>query len=254
MWRLALLLALIAAPVAASQRPAADIAAICDEAARIGASASEAPLEILRALTRTETGRRLDGAFRPWPWTVNMEGEGFWFETREEALAFVRARRAAGARSFDIGCFQINFRWHGGAFESIEAMFDPALNARYAAKFLDELKSEGAAGALRSAAIIPEHPNSRGATPTVSRRSWLRSPPFRPRPPSPAAGSRSVVTPGRRFSRAARPERPAASLSPRPRMANRPARAPIGAAGSRSMSSPPAPGSCARSGRFSIRS
>ncbi|QIE56987.1 lytic transglycosylase domain-containing protein [Pikeienuella piscinae] len=143
MWRLALLLALIAAPVAASQRPAADIAAICDEAARIGASASEAPLEILRALTRTETGRRLDGAFRPWPWTVNMEGEGFWFETREEALAFVRARRAAGARSFDIGCFQINFRWHGGAFESIEAMFDPALNARYAAKFLDELKSEG---------------------------------------------------------------------------------------------------------------
>ena len=41
-----------------------------------------------------------------------------------------------GARSFDVGCFQINYRWHGDAFASLEEMFDPLVNTRYAARFL----------------------------------------------------------------------------------------------------------------------
>lgn len=128
---------------------------ICDAAAQDGARTHEVPLDVLRALTRTETGRAKGGKLSPWPWTVNMEGAGFWFDTRAEALAFVRKRHAGGARSFDVGCFQINFRWHGDAFESIEAMFDPIINARYAARFIAELKSEGrdwtsAAGAYHS--------------------------------------------------------------------------------------------------------
>lgn len=134
---------LIAAPAAASQPPRTETAAICDAAAASGASGGAAPEEILRALTRTETGRRLEGELRPWPWTVNMEGEGFWFDSRAEALAFVKKRHAQGARSFDVGCFQINYRWHGEAFNSIEAMFDPVENAAYAARFLTDLKSEG---------------------------------------------------------------------------------------------------------------
>ncbi|WP_340108152.1 lytic transglycosylase domain-containing protein [Pikeienuella sp. HZG-20] len=138
-----LIAALLAAPALASQPPPSETSAICDAAAAIGAARGPAPVEILRALTRTETGRRLDGALRPWPWTVNMEGEGFWFDSRAEALAFVKARHAEGARSFDVGCFQINFRWHGEAFASIDAMFDPVENAGYAARFLSELKAEG---------------------------------------------------------------------------------------------------------------
>ena len=116
---------------------------VCDDAAAIAARDIGAPLDYLRALTRTETGRARGGRLTPWPWTVNMEGEGRWFETREQALAFVRARHAAGARSFDIGCFQINYRWHGDAFANFEEMFDPVTNARYAATFLTELRRDG---------------------------------------------------------------------------------------------------------------
>ena len=47
-----------------------------------------------------------------------MEGKGKWFQTRDEALSYVFKHFKRGARSFDVGCFQINFKWHGQAFPS----------------------------------------------------------------------------------------------------------------------------------------
>lgn len=117
-------------------------AGLCDAASVAAARAHDVPVEILRALTRTETGRSHHGKLTPWPWTVNMEGEGFWFKTRDEAFAFLSKHHARGARSFDVGCFQINFRWHGQAFGSLEMMLDQARNADYAARFLADLKVE----------------------------------------------------------------------------------------------------------------
>ncbi|MEM8789576.1 MAG: transglycosylase SLT domain-containing protein [Pseudomonadota bacterium] len=131
------------------------IAALCDAAGARAAQRMGVPVEVLRAITRAETGRTLAGAHRPWPWTVNMEGEGRWFSTPEEALAYVRAHHARGARSYDVGCFQINYRWHGQEFASVEQMFDPNQNALYAARFLRDLYAEkgswgAAAGAYHS--------------------------------------------------------------------------------------------------------
>ncbi|MBP1805078.1 lytic transglycosylase domain-containing protein [Rubellimicrobium aerolatum] len=116
---------------------------------------SGVPLSVLIAVTLTETGRGRDGTRRPWPWTVNMEGEGHWFATRDEALAFAQARHASGAESFDVGCFQINWLWHHENFVSIDQMFDPLANATYAASFLRTLAEEKggwseAAGAFHS--------------------------------------------------------------------------------------------------------
>ncbi len=130
-------------------------ASICDTASAIAAGNQNMPPDALYAITLSETGRSKGGKLRPWPWTVNMEGKGFWFDTREEALAYVTERYNAGARSFDVGCFQINYRWHGMNFESIEAMFDPMTNATYAAEMLSGLYGEfgdwtKAAGAYHS--------------------------------------------------------------------------------------------------------
>ncbi|MCX7890624.1 MAG: transglycosylase SLT domain-containing protein [Rhodobacteraceae bacterium] len=132
-----------------------DPAAICEAAAREAAATTGVPLAVLMAISLTETGRRQAGRMRPWPWTVNMEGAGHWFADREAALAYVAREFARGARSFDVGCFQINYRWHGHAFPSVEAMFDPRANAIYAARFLARLHAEAgdwslAAGAYHS--------------------------------------------------------------------------------------------------------
>ena len=133
----------------------ADPALICDRAADKIAQETGVPLDVLRAITRTETGRTNAGSLKPWPWTVNMEGQGIWFDTEAQARTYVFRHFKDGARSFDIGCFQINYRWHGHAFGSIEDMFDPVQNARYAARFLRELHTElgdwtRAAGAYHS--------------------------------------------------------------------------------------------------------
>lgn len=130
-------------------------AEICSRVAATVAQQSGVPVSVLRAITLTETGRKLGGAFQPWPWTVNMEGKGHWFDTQDQARAFVFKEFKRGARSFDVGCFQINYKWHGEAFASIDEMFDPLANAQYAARFLRDLHTETgswskAAGAYHS--------------------------------------------------------------------------------------------------------
>lgn len=134
---------------------ASDPAALCDAAAARAAAATGVPLSVLKAISLTETGRRRGGETRPWPWTVNMEGKGVWFDDPDSAKAYVYKHYKRGARSFDVGCFQLNYKWHGQNFSSIDEMFQPEPNAFYAARFLSELYREkgdwnAAAGAYHS--------------------------------------------------------------------------------------------------------
>jgi len=157
----ACLLASTSLPASAATPDAAhDPADLCEQAAWQASQATGVPLNVMRAISLTETGRKKGGAFRPWPWTVNMEGKGAWFDGRAEAYDFVKKHYDRGARSFDVGCFQINYKWHGQHFTSIDQMFDPLANAYYAARFLTELHAElggwkAAAGAYHSR--TPEH-------------------------------------------------------------------------------------------------
>lgn len=139
----ALCAAALLAPFGKEGFATSDPAQICDHAARQVAAQSDVPLAVLRAITRTETGRSTqEGTLMPWPWTVNMQGKGIWFDTEDQARVYVFRHFKKGARSFDIGCFQINYRWHHQGFNSIEEMFDPMLNAKYAAHFLAKLHKE----------------------------------------------------------------------------------------------------------------
>lgn len=115
---------------------------LCDAAAQAAARESGVPLDILLAITRAETGRRSNGVFLPWPWAINDNGQGYWFASEDAALKAASDRLAAGDDNFDIGCFQINTHYHGEAFDTLAAMFDPVQNARYAAVFLTELRQE----------------------------------------------------------------------------------------------------------------
>lgn len=141
--------------LAAAPGFAAPAAEVCEWAVQQVSRESGVPEDILAALTLTETGRRMDGVVRPWAWSANSEGEGSWFEDPESAIAFAQSRVDQGRYNLDIGCFQLNYRWHGENFSSVTQMFDPLENARYAARFVSQLYTEtgdwrAAAGAFHS--------------------------------------------------------------------------------------------------------
>jgi hypothetical protein len=101
------------------------------------------PDRLMQAIAIVESGRREGGGpATAWPWTINVEGVGEVFDTKQQAIAAVTAHRAAGARSIDVGCMQVNLLHHPDAFASLEEAFDPTANARYAARFLQQLLAQ----------------------------------------------------------------------------------------------------------------
>ncbi|OYW62402.1 MAG: hypothetical protein B7Z10_11480 [Rhodobacterales bacterium 32-66-7] len=111
---------------------APDPAQLCRKAAADAARNSGVPEEVLLAITLVETGR----ADQPWPWTVTVDGVGHWLDSADSAEQMIEAALADGISNIDIGCFQLNYRWHANAFLSAEDMLDPEGNALYAATFL----------------------------------------------------------------------------------------------------------------------
>ncbi len=115
--------------------------AFCEAAIASAEIAARLPPRLMTAIAVTESGK-LDaatGRARPWPWTINAEGAGQYFATKADAVAAVKALQARGVRSIDVGCMQVNLMYHPNAFASIEDGFDPTLNTRYAARFLNAL-------------------------------------------------------------------------------------------------------------------
>jgi len=134
-------LAIVLATVCFSSQ--ASIAAILPDCEAIAAKVETAtglPQGILSSISRVESGHAWpDGSVKGWPWATNNRGKGKYFQKREEALKYIKKVIDRGDHNIDVGCMQINYRWHGKAFKSLEQMIDPAYNIPYAARFLSTL-------------------------------------------------------------------------------------------------------------------
>ena len=99
---------------------------------------------LLTAISNVESGRWDADSKRnlAWPWTVNAEGKGMFFNSKAEAVREVKRLQKKGVKSIDVGCMQVNLSYHGENFASVEDAFDPAKNVEYAAKFLKKLYSQ----------------------------------------------------------------------------------------------------------------
>ncbi len=124
----------LAAPFISAVAPGA----LCRAGMIAAERAAALPPQLLTAIGRVESGRRdpVSGVTAPWPWTINAEGQGSFYDTKAQAIAAVQALQARGVRSIDVGCMQINLLHHPDAFASLDQAFDPAANAAYAARFL----------------------------------------------------------------------------------------------------------------------
>jgi soluble lytic murein transglycosylase-like protein len=139
-------------------------AEICRSAITAAERKHAIPRQLLSAVSVAETGRwhKAHQASLAWPWTVYAEGRGRYLPSKAAALAEIKALRKKGVRNIDIGCMQVNLEHHGKAFDSLDAMLDPATNAGYAARFLQRLHNE-----TRSWSMAVSHYHSR--TPELGR-------------------------------------------------------------------------------------
>jgi hypothetical protein len=117
-----------------------DFSAKCENVIHSHERAHGIPRKLLKAIALIETGKKnSQGLWVPHPWTINVEGRGYFFETKEEAIKATNKFIKQG-RSVDVGCMQINLKHHPHAFKDLEEAFDPWTNVGYSLSFLKKLK------------------------------------------------------------------------------------------------------------------
>lgn len=132
---------------ARAERPASapvEPGQLCRQAIQTAEREHRVPAGLLQAIGTVESGRP-DASGRnvnAWPWTINAEGQGRYFDSKAAAIAAVEALRARGVTVIDVGCLQVNLKHHPEAFPNLETAFDPVANARYAGLFLKRLQAQ----------------------------------------------------------------------------------------------------------------
>lgn len=96
------------------------------------------PPGLLVSIALVESGRHdaLTGLTTPWPWTINAQGAGHFYDSAEDALQNAGRLLAADVAFVDVGCMQIDLYHHPHAFRTLAAAFDPETNVDYAARHL----------------------------------------------------------------------------------------------------------------------
>ena len=96
---------------------------------------------LLQTIASVESGKYISSVGRrlPWPWTVHANGKGTYYKTKEEAITAVQNLQASGFTNIDVGCMQINLKYHGSSFKNLEEAFDPKKNVSYSASFLQKI-------------------------------------------------------------------------------------------------------------------
>lgn len=110
---------------------------VVPDAYREIAAAERVPAESLYSLAMAESTRSTAWGAKPWPWTINVAGRGYHFDTREEAFtALLGFMQRWPLKNIDVGLAQVNLGWNGHFFATYRDAFDPYTNLRAAARIL----------------------------------------------------------------------------------------------------------------------
>jgi hypothetical protein len=106
--------------------------AACRQAIAAAERAHRIPTHLLAAIARVESGRKdqASGTFNPWPWTINMDGQGSFYDNKAQAVGAAVSMRPHVSRSIDVGCMQISLTNHPDAFPSMDQAFDSCSRRR----------------------------------------------------------------------------------------------------------------------------
>lgn len=95
------------------------------------------PRDLLYAISIHEAGKPHSYNLSiVWPWSLHINGKAYYLKNGRSSLRFVKKQISRGITNIDIGCMQINFKYHSKNFKSISHMINPKYNIEYASKFL----------------------------------------------------------------------------------------------------------------------
>lgn len=102
---------------------------------------SGVPSWVVKKVITHESKTFFNGKAQPWPWTLNIDGVGHYFEDYVSAL--VAARVALDSSdNIDIGIAQISWKYHAHRFDDkLANALDPRRNIYAACRILREGKS-----------------------------------------------------------------------------------------------------------------
>ena len=186
----ALLLGMAVSAACASAALAAPAeAGLCGGAIQTAQERHAVPQGLLFAIGEVESGRWDAVAHRvtQWPWTVQAQGQSYYFQGKAEAVAWVQAAQARGVVSIDVGCMQINLMYHPAAFQNLDDAFEPGPNADYAARFLVSLHAatndwQQAAGLYHSQTLALAIPYAQRVEEALTGKRPSIMPPAAPKP------------------------------------------------------------------------
>ena len=96
------------------------------------------PKNLLYLISLVESGKWNENSksLQPWPWTANIRGKSKFFKNKKEMVVFLKKHIASGQENIDLGCNQINYKYHKKNFNNIEQMITPYYNVGYSAHYL----------------------------------------------------------------------------------------------------------------------
>ncbi len=105
---------------------------------RIIAAEGGIPHSLLYAVALTESGKQVTSAdiYRPWPWTLNVAGRGYFYNSRLDAWQALIHQLREGERSIDIGLMQVSWRYHHKKLGTPWQALDPYFNLRVGSAIL----------------------------------------------------------------------------------------------------------------------
>lgn len=99
---------------------------------------SAVPRDVVMRVITHESKSVYKGKVQPWPWTLNIDGQGYYFESYRLALLAAIKARKEGARRLGLGFGQIEWQYHSGRFSGLAEALKPRENIRAVCEILRE--------------------------------------------------------------------------------------------------------------------
>ena len=122
---------------------AVEIKSKCEDVIRNIENITDIPSGVLLGIGKAESGRILKNKeIVIWPWTINHAGKSLFFDNKNQMKSYLLKHTKKGDNNLDVGCMQINLKWHKQNFKDIKDMLAIEPNVSYAASFLIQLKNK----------------------------------------------------------------------------------------------------------------